>query len=193
VRSTGEIGPILIRKLEKIRQSVRVEFLCGARAVARARADFEALTRAAQAFSSPLDDVPALVAAQLESARAAEKARRKLELDLAVFQGKELYHATAPDGAGTRSVVKRIERGSLEEVRAIAQSFTEGSKALYIAALADPPSVLLAVSADSGIDAGKKLKAAVTQAGGRGGGASRMAQGSLPDRAALERVLAALA
>ena len=43
VRLTGEIGPILVRKLEKVRQAVRVEFLCGARAVGRARADCDAL------------------------------------------------------------------------------------------------------------------------------------------------------
>src|SRR5258705_10437355 len=43
VHATGEIGAVLLRKLEKIRQSTRVEFLCGARAVRRARADFDAL------------------------------------------------------------------------------------------------------------------------------------------------------
>ncbi len=40
VSRTGEIGPILLRKLEKIRNTTRVEFLCGGRAIARARADF---------------------------------------------------------------------------------------------------------------------------------------------------------
>ena len=29
VRATGEIGAVLLRKLEKVRQTVRVEFLCG--------------------------------------------------------------------------------------------------------------------------------------------------------------------
>ena len=32
VRATGEIGPILLSRTEKIRQSVRVEFVCGGRA-----------------------------------------------------------------------------------------------------------------------------------------------------------------
>ena len=32
VRATGEIGPVLIRKLDKVRGAVRIEFLCGARA-----------------------------------------------------------------------------------------------------------------------------------------------------------------
>ena len=66
VSHTGEIGAILIRKLEKIRSDTRVEFVCGARAVARARADFAALSKIARQFSSPLDETPELVAAQLE-------------------------------------------------------------------------------------------------------------------------------
>ena len=53
------------------------------------------------------------------------------------------------------------------------------------ATLAEPPSVLLATSADSGIDAGQILKAALQAVGGRGGGTARMAQGSVPDAAAL--------
>ena len=189
VARTGEIGPILLRKLEKIRNTVRVEFLCGGRAVARARADFEALTRAAQVFSGALDEVPALVAAQQESLRIGDKLRRKLEADLAQYQGRELYAATAPDESGVRRVVRRAASGNLEELRALAQSFTSQAKAVFIAALDEPPSVLLAVSADCGVDAGKALKAALAEAGGRGGGSHRMAQGSLPNRATLERML----
>jgi alanyl-tRNA synthetase len=189
VRATGEIGVILIRKLEKIRQSTRVEFLCGERAVRRARADFQAITAAAQLFSAPPDDVPSLVAAQLEGAKAAEKARRKLEMELGAYQGREFYHATAPGPDGFRRMTRRAGRGTLEELRAVAQSFTEQPKAIFVAALDDPPSVLLAASADAGIDAGKVLKAALTQAGGRGGGTPRVAQGSVPDAAALEKLI----
>jgi alanyl-tRNA synthetase len=189
VRATGEVGPILLRKLEKVRQTVRVEFLCGGRAVRRARADYEALSKTAQLFSAPLDEVPAMVAAQLETARANDKARRKLELDLAACQGKELYLATAPGADGVRRVTRRVVKGSLEELRAIAQNFTAQPKAVFIATLADPPSVLLAVSADAGIDAGKTLKAAIAEAGGRGGGNARIAQGSVAEVGALEQVL----
>jgi len=189
VRATGEIGAILLRRLEKIRQSVRVEFVCGSRAVARARADFEALTKVGQLFSASLDDTPAMVAAQLETARAGEKARRKLELDLAAYQGKELYQSTEAGADGFRRVSQRVTRGSLEELRAVAQNFTAQPKAVFTAVLTDPPSVLLAASADAGIDAGKLLKAALTEAGGRGGGNARMAQGSVPEVKMLDRVL----
>ncbi|MGD0359947.1 MAG: DHHA1 domain-containing protein [Bryobacteraceae bacterium] len=194
VARTGEIGPVLLRKLEKIRNTVRVEFVCGQRAIRRARADFDALSRLSQMVSGPLDEVPAIVAAQFEAARTAEKARRKLEADLAQYQGRELYDATPPDENGMRRALKRLSAGNLEELRALAQSFTAQPKAAFTAAI-DPnregeaAAVLFAVSADSGLDAGKLLKAALAQAGGRGGGNPRMAQGSLPGREALEQVL----
>jgi alanyl-tRNA synthetase len=192
VRHTGEIGPILIRKLEKVRNTVRVEFLCGERAIRRARADFEALTRAAQIFSAPLDEVPELVASHLEAERAGDKLRQKLETELAGYQGRELYDQTAPDAAGLRRVVRRMASGSLEGLRTIAQSFTAQPKAVFLGVIENPPSVLLAASADAGVDAGKLVKAAVTEAGGRGGGSPRAAQGSVPKPELLDAVIAKL-
>ncbi len=190
VRSTGEIGAILIRKLERVRQATRVEFLCGGRAVRRAHADYEALSRIAQLFSAGLDEVPAMVSAQLEAARTQDKARRKLEIELAGYQGRELYTSTPPGADGMRRIVRRIQRGGLEELRALAQSFTEQPKAVFLATVLEPPSILLAVSADAGIDAGKILKTALSEAGGRGGGTARIAQGSVPDAALLDAVAA---
>ncbi len=58
VRSTGQIGGILLRKTEKVKQGVRVEFVCGLRAVATARHDFETLTEAAALFSTHIWEVP---------------------------------------------------------------------------------------------------------------------------------------
>ena len=37
VNSTGQIGGLLVRKTEKVRQGVRVEFVCGLRAIRTAR------------------------------------------------------------------------------------------------------------------------------------------------------------
>ncbi len=192
VRATGEIGNILLRKLEKIRNQTRVEFVCGGRAVRRARADYEALSRAAQLFSAPLDAVPGMLEEHLENARSAEKAKRKMELDLAAYRGRELYQSTAPAADGFRRVSQRSEGGNLEDLRAVAQNFTAQPKSVFLAALNNPPSALLAVSEDAGIDAGKILKAALTEAGGRGGGTPRVAQGSVPDATKLDVMLTAV-
>jgi alanyl-tRNA synthetase len=192
VRLTGEIGPIFIRRLEKIRNNMRVEFLCGGRAVRRARADYDALARIAQTFSTSLDEASQVAAAQLEAAREADRLRRKMEGELARYQGRELYDASTPDANGVRRIVRRLPKGTLDELRVLAQSFTTLPKTVFLAAIEQPASVLLAASADSGIDAGKTLQPLLAQAGGKGGGNPRMAQGSLPDKEVVERVIRAL-
>ena len=186
VRTTGEIGPILIRKLDRIRGNQRIEFLCGMRAVKRARADFDAISSVARAFSAAPDEVPALVAAQLEKLQESEKARRRVATELAQARGRELYAATAPGPDGIRRVVRRVD-SLADDLRAEAQSFTAGQKSLFLAMGENPPAVLLASSPDSGIHAGEFLKAALTKAGGRGGGSATLAQGSVPSKDLLDQ------
>ncbi len=190
VRSTSAIGALQVRKLDRIRGNLRLEFLCGARALNRARADFEALSTIARAFSSPIGQTPELVAALQARAADLDRSRRKLGLELAAFQGRQLYENTAPSPDGVRRAMSRFPSGAIsDETRALAQSFVSGGKALFVAASEDPPSVLLAASKDSGVHAGEVLKRALAAAGGRGGGNAHLAQGSLPSREALESLL----
>jgi alanyl-tRNA synthetase len=184
VRSTAEIGPILIRNLEKIRGNIRVEFVCGLRALRQARADYHALAAIARTLSTPMDRAPEAIAAQAERIKTLEKTALRQALDLAAREGRELHAAAQPDESGLRRV---SERRAIDEVtRARAQAFVARGKAVYLAVCADPPSLLLAASADSGVDAGARVKAAVTAVGGRGGGNPTLAQGSAPSLEALD-------
>ena len=192
VRSTGEIGPVLIRKLDKIRGIVRIEFLCGLRAISRARADFDALSQIARAFSSPAGETPALAVALIERSKDAEKSYRKLAVELAQYKGRELYGQTAAGTDGVRRHYREIALGPAgDDLRSIAAGFAAQPKALFVALTLDPSAVLVAASADSGIHAGNVVKAAVTDLGGRGGGSAAMAQGSVPPEA-LARLKAAI-
>jgi alanyl-tRNA synthetase len=192
VRATGEIGAVLMRKLDKVRSATRVEFLCGLRAVRRARADFDALSGIAQTLSAPLDETPALVNSQIEALKTAEKDRRRLEEELGAAHGRELYDATSPDSFGIRRATKRLASGALDILRPMAQSFCGRPMAVFVGVVEHPPAILFATSQDSGLDAGKLLKPALTGVGGRGGGAPRLAQGSAPSVAALEQAVTAL-
>jgi alanyl-tRNA synthetase len=186
VRATGEIGPVLLRRLDKIRGNTRVEFLCGRRAIDRARLDFDILTRIAQSFSSAIDETPALVAAQIARITSSEKARRKLSMELAQIHGRDLHAQTPCSADGMRRYRKTVPAGAIdEETRTEAQSFTSQSKAIYLATSDEPATLLLATSSDSEINAGEVLKAFLKQAGGKGGGTPQMAQGSLPDKSKL--------
>ncbi len=193
VRATGEIGPIFIRKLERIRGNVRIEFLCGFRALRRARADFDALSAVARIFSAQLDQAPVLAAAQAEALQKAEKTRRRIAAELARFKGRELYDATPPGPDGVRRAVQELPAGSIdEEARAFAQGFTAQPGCRLLTVIGAPPALLFAVSGDAGINAGESVKSAVARHGGRGGGSALLAQGSVPSGEALAAVRAEL-
>jgi alanyl-tRNA synthetase len=190
VRSTAEIGPVLIRKLDKIRGNVRVEFVCGLRALRQARQDYRILQETSRALSAPAERAPELIAAQTERVKALEKTCQRQAAELAAREGRELHAATVPDAQGLRRVT---QHGAIDEaMRVRAQSFVGGGKAMFLAVCEDPPSVLLAASPDSGVHAGERVKAAVTAAGGRGGGNPALAQGSVPSFDVLEAVVNAL-
>jgi alanyl-tRNA synthetase len=193
VRSTAEIGPGAIRKLDKVRGNLRIEFLCGQRAVRRARADFAALARIARVYSAPLDETPALVEAQRDALLVTQKAHRRVVTELARYRGQDLYGATAEGADGVRRSLRRQPAGVLDdEMRALAQGFTAQPRAIFVAASDSPPAALLAVSEDAGVHAGNLLKASVAKYGGRGGGNALLAQGSVGSVELLERLLADL-
>jgi alanyl-tRNA synthetase len=61
-------------------------------------------------------------------------------------------------------------------------------KAVFLVVCEEPPSVLLASSPDSGMNAGDRIKAALKIVGGRGGGNPALAQGSVPSVEALAKI-----
>jgi alanyl-tRNA synthetase len=188
VRTTAEIGPVLIRSMEKVRKATRVEFVCGNRALRRARRDFESLGQIAASLSASIDDVAGVVTAQAERAKEADTARKRLEKELAVFRARERYEQAAPDANGIRTIVVR-DAASMDDIRALAQAAFALPRVVVVGALMDPPSVLIASSEDSGVDAGRLLKERLGAVGGRGGGSPRLAQGSVPGAGVLDALI----
>jgi alanyl-tRNA synthetase len=187
VRSTAEIGVVLVRKIEKVRDTFRLEFVCGARALARARQDYQLLSSIGRSLSSPLEDTPELIASLVEKNKTLEKSVQRLAIELAQREGRELYQATKAAPHGLRTVT---QRGPIDDaMRTRAQAFAAGDKAVFLAECENPPSILLAVSADSGIHAGERVKAAVNRVGGSGGGSKTLAQASAPN---VDKLIAAL-
>ena len=190
VRTTAEIGPVFLRKTEKIRGNTRLEFVCGLRALRQARDDFRILQELSRQLSAPAAETPTLVSAQLERIKTLEKSNQRLASELAQREGRELWEATAPGADGIRRI---SQQGPIDDAtRTRAQAFVAQGRAVFLVVSPNPPSVLLAASADSGIHAGERVKAAVTSAGGRGGGNQALAQGSLPQSADLVAITASI-
>jgi alanyl-tRNA synthetase len=157
VRATGEIGAILLRKQDRMHGNARIEFLCGGRALRRARSDYDAITRVSGALGISVEEAAARVEILQTEFRDAERARRKLSDELAVFRAGTLYSQAAPDERGIRWVEERLPAGTLDDVRALGHATAALERAAFVGVIGDPPQILFAASADSGIDAGKSL------------------------------------
>jgi alanyl-tRNA synthetase len=172
-----------------VRDAHRIEFLCGHRAMARARQDYQQLSRIARLNSSSIDDVASVVESQASHLRDLEASQRRLQEQRATARADALYHATQPGPGGLRTIVERRDTGGADASRQVALAITRHPRAVFIAASELPPTVLLATSEDSGVDAAGTLRPLLQRGGGRGGGSPRLAQGSLPGADSLSALL----
>jgi len=193
VRSTAEIGSILLRGTERVRRTTRLEFVCGLRAVRAARSDHELVSALALSLGVAPSELVAKTKAQGEELRAAQSARREAASALDAYRARELFDATPPDMAGHRRIVVRRDSGSVDELRSLAQAVVGIGHARFIGTLQSPPTIVFATSnSPGGVDAGAVLKTQLAHHGGRGGGNARVAQGTVPTLEALEALVAAL-
>ncbi len=192
VRRTGEIGGMLLRRGERTKGNTRVEFLCGMRAVTRARTDALLLAQAARVFSASPEELPSLVERQQQRVVELDREHRKLAAAVAAFEARERWSATPPDVDGMRRIHLAHTGTAVREMEPLALALTALGRCLVLISVESPAGVLLATSADSGVDAGQTLRAALTAAGGKGGGSPRVAQGGLPNTHALLSLTLAL-
>ncbi len=82
VRSTGAIGGLLVRRVEKVKQGWRVEFCCGLRAVGAAGRDYARLRELGALLSVGAADLAGRVAGLIEDKKAAAKELKVLRKQL---------------------------------------------------------------------------------------------------------------
>lgn len=190
VNQTGQIGCILLRKGEKVRQGWRVEFVAGQRAVAIARRDFTTLTEAAAMFSAHIYDVPQQVRKSLDEIRSLRKQTEQSQEELATAQASALL-AETPEANGRKLIVRAFADRELNAIKLLAQKLTRlAPNAIALLATTSPqPSLIFAQSSGQPFDMGSLMKETVASLGGRGGGTKDMAQGGVPKVDGIERTL----
>ncbi|HET9101468.1 MAG TPA: DHHA1 domain-containing protein [Acidobacteriaceae bacterium] len=188
VRSTGQIGGLHLRGLEKVKQGLRVEFVCGLRAARAARNDFSRLTEAARQLSVGFEEVPQSIQRLQSDAKQVAKHTLKLTNELAQYQAAELI-AQTPVEAGLRLIQLQLMAANQVDVaypKMLASKIAAQAKQT-VAVIgwtpedpAAPATVVLARSSDLDLDCGTALRTTLATHGGRGGGSKDMAQGSVP-------------
>ena len=191
VHSTGQIGCILLRKIEKVRQSWRVEFVCGKRAIGTARRDYATLLEAGELFSSHIWDVPEQIRKIQEQARASRKAQESWFDELAEIYAERLL-AETPESGGRRIIVRVFPERDLAFIKCLAQQLTRSSTAAAFLATTGKPALVFAQSPGQPFNMAALMKEALQTLGGRGGGSKDMAQGAPENVVGIETILSQL-
>ena len=192
VNSTGQIGAILLRKTERVKQGVRVEFVCGLRAVAIARKDFQALTEAASVYSAHLWEVPQQARKSIAEIKAGQKARQRLLDEVAELEAANFLRVAheRPSGSGQKLVVKYFADRDLAFIKLLAQKIVRLDKAVALLACGGAqPALVFAQSSGLPNDMGALMKESLEKLGMRGGGNRDMAQGGAPDSTRSEHAI----
>jgi alanyl-tRNA synthetase len=194
VNYTGQIGSVLLRKAEKVRQGYRVEFVAGLRAIKTARRDFITLTETAALFSSHIYEVPEHARKSLDEIKLLRKQREQSLDNLAAAQAATLL-AETPEAHGRKVIVRIVPDRDLAYIKLLAQKLTRLSPAVValLATQTPQPTLVFAQSSGQPYDMAVLLKEAVTRLGGRGGGSKDLAQGGVPNSTGLAEALTAAA
>jgi alanyl-tRNA synthetase len=194
VSASGQIGSILLRKSEKVRQGTRIEFVCGVRAVRLARRDYTALSEAAALFSAKLEDVPGQIGKGLEESKLLRKQKDDAldqlaqNMALAAVQSQKEMN-------GWKIVVRVFSDRDLNFAKVFAQKATHtGTPTIaLVASTIDSAGLVFAQTPSqagstlgSNIDLGALLKQVLSSVGGRGGGSRDFAQGGIPSLAKVD-------
>ena len=193
VARTGDVGLFKLRGWEKRKNNIRLDFVCGGRALADYRLKHDLSRALSTRFSTPVEGVLPAVERTLE----------KLDANLALLSAtRKAYHeelaarllaeAGNPKGTGPHIVSRAFANYAAGDLQDFAARITAAGS-ICLAAASDSEtgrtSVLFAAAANPPLPMSELLKQTLTPIGGKGGGNAMSAQGGVQGGDA-ERILA---
>jgi len=188
---TGQIGMILVRRMKKVRENWRVEFVCGQRARRVARADFALLEDISQRLTCGPDTIHAGITRILNERNAGNRMGQRYLAESAALQAQVLLakereqHAADPP----RTVTGILADADMEYLRSVATNIITEPGVVALLGSEANGSIVMAKSDSVSGDMNALLREAVKSCGGKGGGTKEFAQGSVPEGSDLSRIL----
>ena len=195
VSHTGEVGLLKIRGWEKRKNNIRVEFVCGGRALADYRLKHEIARTVAARFSAPVDAALAAFEKNLEKQDATQ---RELTVTCKAYHEElaaRLLTEAIPIGA-VRIVSREFTGYTAADLQDFAGRITAVSGGVCLLASVDEAgcrtAFLCAAAPGVPVSMNEVLKSALAPVGGKGGGNATCAQGGAPTTDATAVLAAAL-
>ena len=188
-RHTGEVGMVVLRRWERRGATLRLEYVCGVRALRDYRHKNALLTALAGELSVGIADVPAAVQRIREAEERGRRALATAEHRLLRYEAVELI-AAADRFGGLAVVVHQWDGRELQTIRSLAEHIAELGGIALLGLAGTKAHLVFARAPRLAPDMGAILREAAAIVGGRGGGRPEAAQGGGP---LVEQLPAALA
>jgi alanyl-tRNA synthetase len=188
---TGQIGLLVIRRVKKVRENWRVEFVCGQRARQVTHGDFALLEDISQRLTCGPDGIHAAITRLVNERNAASRVGQRYMEESAKLQAQLLLAKERAQHSSSRprTVICTLENADMEFLRTVANNLIVEPGLIALLGSEANGFVVFAKSESIGGDMNALLRDAAKTAGGKGGGTKDFAQGNLPPGSDLNRVL----
>lgn len=181
VKSTGQIGMILLRRCTKIRQDWRVEFVCGGRAECFATEDYRCLLRVSDHLNCAPNDLLATVEKSAAERATHFKTLKGMVQELAEAQAALMVAAAPPGSEGLRLIVKRFTQIYPDLLVPLANEIAKHPKTVALLIAEEAGQIAFAQSADAGKNLQATFKLLHESFPLKGGGTRDFVRGKLVD------------
>ncbi|MEZ4869098.1 MAG: DHHA1 domain-containing protein [Caldilineaceae bacterium] len=177
-RTTAELAPLKVTKVERRRDQVRVTFLCGQRAFADYALKHQLITEVANLFSNEIQQTPALVERNLAQIKELQRRVEQQQRELLGYAVQE-WLAEAAIVNGYRLVVKELVDLDVNGLKSVASQLQQQAGVVALLGVSDASKATLIFSRATDVDVhvGNLLREVLRLFGGKGGGRPDYAQG----------------
>ena len=181
VKSTGQIGMILVRGCSKVRQDWRVEFVCGRRAEQAATEDFERERLLMGSLGCALDELPLAVDRLAAERDANFKSLRSALQQLATLWAAQLASSAPSTANGARIASLLLQGAHPELLQPLATEIAKNERTIALLILEESGQLVFAQHPTAGKDLGAVLKSVLAAHPGKGGGNRDFVRAKLAD------------
>lgn len=187
---TGEVGLIKVLRVEKVRQSVRLIFVCGGRALQDFQRKTGIVNQLVETLSAPEPEILTATNRLFEQIKDRSKTVRSLQQQLLDYAAQHLR-----ENASTHNDIHFIracfDRFDADQIRRLAAKLTEQEDIIVLlASTQGKVHFVFGCSDNVSIHMGQILQQSLATIGGRGGGRPTNAQGGCADASKVDEALA---
>jgi alanyl-tRNA synthetase len=190
--STGQVQAIKILATEKMKQNIRVHFVCGKRVLQTLHLQNNVLTNVAKQLSVPKEDAAIALQKVMATAKATEKALADAQDELLTFEANALLADAEQNNKET--IIQLFPERSMQQLQKLAKLLTakENVKVALVGEFEEKYQLVVARGNAQATSMKNVMQTILPLIDGKGGGSDQLAQGGGSKLISAEAIIHAL-